>query len=144
MKWREYKARNREGVQTKLRAVWQHRIWRTRWEDRLCSGLHTSHQAQSLAGSITSHSSIPGNKLPTHESLGDGPLVNLSRCHVRWYREGERCPREARGVCRGHCSAAGQESESSERSLLTKEMPFIQEPSEVELGALGLQLGRCR
>lgn len=84
-----------------------------------------------------------GNKLPTHESLGDGPLVNLSRCHVRWYREEERCPREARGVCRGHCSAAGQESESSERSLLTKEMPFIQEPSEVELGALGLQLGRC-
>ena len=143
MKWRDYKARNREGVQTKLRAVWPLTIWRTCWEDRLFSGLHTSHQAQSLAGSITSHISIPGNKFPTHECLGDGPLVNLSRCQVRWYREGERCPREARGLPGTH-SAAGHETESSERSLLIKEVPFIQEPSEVGLGAMGLQLGRYR
>lgn len=38
----------------------------------------------------------------------------------------------------------GHETESSERSLLIKEVPFIQEPSEVGLGAVGLQLGRCR
>lgn len=48
------------------------------------------------------------------------------------------------GFAGEHCSAAGHETESSERSLLIKEVPFIQEPSEVGLGAVGLQLGRCR